>query len=296
MTDLASGSVRRLKKDMVDSRMNDLKTAKTNGVIKLGDKKSAATGKIKRSQEQEELIVSRLMGLFIAATLLIVTLLLIKKNETPATFITIQNALPFVWLAFGLLTAAAAAYYIVLRVKHVDDSSKPFSSTILLVSAAYLFIMSLLFRSFEINTHIIFVIVTAAFCFIYAFYPRSFFFFSLAAAIGGMGIYCARYGELSFISPKMIIVSLLRIASFVLPVAATVLFYLARKGASNKPRGNSFPVLGDGYNGLSMVIGAALLLAGTIVVSFFPEFVFYTLVIYFGAYLVSAIVCTVKMI
>lgn len=262
----------------------------------MGDKKGAATGKIKRSQEQEELIVSRLMGLFIAATLLIVALLLIKKNETLEFMSILEKALPYAWLVFGLLTAAAAVYYIVLRAKHIYDSTKPFSSTVLLVSAAYLFIMSLLFRYFEINTHIIFVIVTAAFCFIYAFYPRSFFFFSLAAAIGGIGIYCARYGALSFISPKMIIVSLFRIASFALPVAAAVLFYLARKGASKKPRGNSFPILGDGYNGLSMIIGAALLLAGTILVAFFPEFVFYTLVIYFGAYLVSAIVCTVKMI
>lgn len=262
----------------------------------MGDSKSAATRKVKRSQQQEELIVTRLMGLFIAATLLIVGLLMIKKNETIA-FVTNFNAiLPYIWIALGLLTAAAAAYYIWLRVKKIDDSAKPFSSTIMLLSAAYLFLLSLLFHTFSINTHIIFVIVTTAFCFIYAFYPRWFFFFSLAAAIGGLGIYCAKYGALNLLSVKSLIIAALRIGSFILPVAAAALFFMARKGAAGKPRGREFPVLGDGYNSLSVIIGAALLLVGTLFVTIFPQFVFYTLVVYFGAYLISAIVCTVKMI
>lgn len=276
--------------------MNNFKSANTNGVINLGDNKTVATRKIKRSQEQEELIVTRLMGLFIAATLLIVGLLLYKKNETIAFVTKFNDVLPYIWIGLGLLTAAAAAYYIFLRVKRVDDSAKPFSSTILLAAAAYLFLMSLLFRSFTINTHIIFVIVTTAFCFIYAFYPRYFFFYSLAAAIGGMGIYCAKYGALNLLSVKMVIVALLRVSSFVLPFAAAALFFIARKGAAGNSKGKRFPVLGDGYDRLSIIIGAALLLVSTVFVTIFPQFVFYTLVVYFGAYLISAIVCTVKMI
>ncbi|HHW24696.1 MAG TPA: hypothetical protein GXX22_04475 [Clostridiales bacterium] len=275
---------------------NHLKTAKTNGVIGLGDGKTAATRKVKRSQQQEELIVTRLMGLFIAATLLIVGLLLIKKNETIAFMTRFNAILPYIWIALGLLTAAAAGYYIWLRVKRVDDSKKPFSSAILLGSAAYLFVMSLLFRTFSISTHIIFVIATTAFCFIYAFYPRWFFFFSLAAAVGGMGIYCAKYGFAIPLSVKGAIFVLLRIASFALPFAAAALFFMARKGARKVPGGRQFPVLGSGYDSPSVIIGAALLLALNIFVIVFPQLVFYSLVVYFGAYLISAIVCTVKMI
>lgn len=273
--------------------MNNFKTANTNGVIKLGDKKTVATGKIKRSQEQEELIVTRLMGLFIAATLVIVGLLLIKKNETISFVAKYDVALPIVWAILGVCTAAAAVYYFWLRAKHVNDSAKPFSSTILLGSAAYLFIMSLLFRTFSINTHIIFVIATTVFCFIYAFYPRYFFFYSLAAAIGGLGIYCAKYGIPSFFNVKTVIIVLLRVASLLLPFAAAALFFMSRRG-SKKPKVLS--ILGEGYNSLSVIIGAVLLLVGTVFVTIFPQFVFYTLVVYFGAYLISAIVCTVKMI
>lgn len=276
--------------------MNNFKTANVNGVMKLGDSKIAASGKIKRSQEQEELIVNRLMVLFIAATVLVVTLLLLKKNETLSYVQTLNVVLPFVQIGFGLLTLAAAAYFIILRVKHINDGAKIFSSPVLLGTALFLLMIALLYRSFEINTHIIIVIAVSAFCFIYAFYPRSFFFFSLAAAAGGIGVYCARYGLPSVLSVKMAIVALFRILSFALPVAAAVLFILARRGAGNKPRGNRFPVIGDGYNSPAFIIGAGLLLACAATVTFLPGLAFYTLVVYFGAYLVSAIVCTVKMI
>jgi hypothetical protein len=277
--------------------MNNQKTANVNGVIKLGDTKIAATGKIKRSQEQEELIVNRLMGLFIAATLLVVGFLLLKKNETLAYVKMLNTVLPFVQIGFGILTLAAVVYFIIKKVKHKDESTKTFSSPIILALSVFLFAISLLYRSFEINTHIIIVIVVTAFCFIYAFYPRSFFYLSLVAAIGGIGIYCARYGVPSLLSAKMAIVALFRVLSFALPVAVAILFFLARRGAGGKKtRGNKFPVLGDGYNNPVFIIGAALLLAGAVTVTFIPNLVFYTLVVYFGAYLVSAIICTVKMI
>ncbi len=262
----------------------------------MGENKITASGKIRRSQEQEELIINRLMSLFIAATVTIVALLLIKKNETLAYVNTIMAVLPFVQIGFGLLTAAALIYYIVLKVKHINDNKKTLSSPILLGTSAFLLVLSLLFRSFEINTLIIAVIAAAAFCFIYAFYPRSFFVFSLAAAVGGIGIYCARYGAFGFFSLKTVIIALFRIASFVLPFAIAVLFILARKDAKNKPRGNKFKLLGDGYNAPEFIIGAVLMLAGTTAVTIVPGLVFYTLVVYFGAYMICAIIRTVKMI
>ncbi|MDD6799722.1 MAG: hypothetical protein PUE85_04815 [Firmicutes bacterium] len=263
--------------------------------LSIGDNKNRK----KRDEKTEELLVNRLMLLFVAAIVAVVALLAIKKNGMFAMASFIMNVLPWAILISGLLLAGAAALFIYRRVKHIDDSMKVFSSGVLLFVAAMLF---LLFSTYEFvnrtsdgfSVTIAAIIIVTALCFIFSFYSRDFFRYSLFTAVGAALLYYSR-GSVDFASgASRAVVTVLA----ALLAAAVIVFMLVLRSNGGKISlgGKTITVMARNHKYYPFFIGAGSLLCALAFSAICSSLSIYALFAFAAVYLIIAIIYTVRMI
>jgi len=171
----------------------------------------------KNNAERDDFLSNRIMALLITVTAIIVTLLLLKKNNNHFEAQFIINALPFVRLGLSLVFVASLVYYIIRKRRKIDDSMKFFGSPLLFGSAFLLFGISLMFTYLLVMGTVICFIAAILLYFIYCFYQRDFFWFSVITAFGTVLLYAGSLDSTS-VMLKNIVKTAAKSSALILPV------------------------------------------------------------------------------
>lgn len=246
--------------------------------------------------ERDDFLSNRMMALLITVTALIVTLLLLKKNNNHFEAQFIIYALPFVRLGLGLVLIASFIYYIVRRRQKIDDSMKFFGSPILLGSASLLFGISLMFNYLLVIGTVICLIAAILLYFIYCFYQRDFFWFSIITAAGTILLYACSLDSTS-VMLKNIVKTAAKASAIILPVIFIIaILVFKRADGCIMLNGKNVKIMKDEYRYYPFITAAAITLAGSVAARFFLGTMIYSTVLLLAAYLLIAIIYTVKMI
>ncbi|MHB1152137.1 MAG: hypothetical protein ACYCWE_09425 [Eubacteriales bacterium] len=246
--------------------------------------------------ERDDLLSNRIMTLLITVTALIVTLLLLKKNNNHFEAEFIIYALPFVRLGAGLVFIASLAYYIVRKRQKIDDSMKFFGSPILLASASLLFGISLMFTYLLVTGTVICLIAAILLYFIFCFYQRDFFWFSVITAAGTVLLYAASLDPTT-VMLKNIVKTASKVSAVILPAIFIIaILVFKRADGCMMLRGRKVKIMKDEYRYYPFITAAAITLAGSVAARLFLGTMIYSIVLLLAAYLLIAIIYTVKMI
>ncbi len=247
-------------------------------------------------RDKEDFKSNRLMMLLVAATLFIVSLLLAKKNIINAEGIIIINALLYIQIAAGILFAAALVFFIIKKIKKHDEEDKYFKSSVLLGIAALILIIALLFKTILINGSVLFVIVAFLLYFLFCFYARDFFFYSVFTVLISIFMYLNSLYVSGGILKEIVKVSL-RGISIVIPVLVIIgAFVLYRNGGYISFRNEKILFMKPSYKYYPFFITAVIAIASCILIMLVHTSLIYTLIVLFAFYLLNAIIYTVKMI
>lgn len=144
------------------------------------------TKKEERIREKEKLsnvITNKMITVFLALVFAVVVL--VRVSSTGASELGFVLALPYIRIAFAVLTAAALVWYIVRRKRGADERMCVFSSPLLLgISATGLF-ASVMYTGFggAFRTVLALLAITLLF-FVYQIYAVDFFLCSVAVVTG----------------------------------------------------------------------------------------------------------------
>ena len=250
---------------------------------------------VEKSAKNDDLMVNRMMAIFAAALVYIVALLLLKKNGTSVETKFVLNVLPVLKAVTGLLSAAMVAFFLINRKRRVDESEWFFTTTHFVIFSFVLFLSAMLYGYIGNKGVVLGVVALLVAAFVYCFYQRDFFLYTLFTIVGALGLYAIRSGYSASIV-KYIFIIILKVAAFVLPIVTVIVVRIAQKndgciklfGKKHllfKPR-SLYPVF---------YIGAAVLLAAAVLSFFINAIALYTLIAFLALYLVIAIVYTVRM-
>lgn len=246
--------------------------------------------------ERDDFLANRMMSLLITVTAIIVTMLLLKKNNNHFEAQFIINVLPFVRLGLGLVFIASLVYYIIRKKQKIDDSMNFFGSPILLGSAALLFGISLMFTYLLVIGTVICFIAAILLYFIYCFYQRDFFWFSIITAAGIILLYAASLDPTS-VMLKNIVKTTAKASAIILPAIFIIAVLIFRRAEGCiMLRGKKVKIMKDEYRYYPFITVAAITLAGSIAAMFLLGTMIYSMVLLFAVYLLIAIIYTVKMI
>ena len=247
-------------------------------------------------REHDDFKSNRLMILMVSATALVVALLLMKKNIGNFEPIFILNVLLYVRIALGVIFAASLAFFIVKRRKLSDESGKYISSSVILGVSALLLIVSLVFEYIRTNGAVLFIISAFLLYFLYCFYARDFFWYSVFTVVCAGLMYSCSLATTIGLLKNVIKVSMKGFA-FVIPMLVVLaLIMLRRSGGIIEFRGKKIRLIRPGYNYYPFFCAAAVSIAGSIIIILFPSLLIYGLIALFAFYLLFAIIYTVKMI
>lgn len=245
--------------------------------------------------ERDDFLSNRMMALLITVTTLIVTMLLLKKNNNHFEAQFIIYVLPYVRLGLGLVFVASFIYYIIRRRQKIDDSMKFFGSPILLGSASLLFGISLMFTYLLVIGTVICFIAAILLYFIYCFYQRDFFWFSIITAAGAALLYASSLDPTS-VMLKNIVKTAAKVSAIILPVIFIIaILVFKRADGCIMLRSRNIKIMKDEYRYYPFITAAAITLAGSVAARFFLGTMIYSMVLLFAAYLLIAIIYTVKM-
>ncbi len=246
--------------------------------------------------ERDDFLSNRMMVLLITVTALIVTLLLLKKNNNHFEAQFIIYALPFVRLGSGLAFIASLAYYSIRKKQKIDDSMKFFGSPILLASASLLFGISLMFTYLLVTGTVICLIVAILLYFIYCFYQRDFFWFSVITAAGTVLLYAASLNSTT-VMLKNIAKTAAKFSAVILPVIFIIaILVFKRADGCIMLRSKKVKIMKDEYRYYPFITAAVITLAGSVAAMLFLGTMIYSIVLLLAAYLLIAIIYTIKMI
>lgn len=258
------------------------------------------SNEIKKSKEEIELknntIVNRMMIMFGLATAAVVALLLIKRSGGATERIFVLDWLFYLKIASGILLAGAIVYFAVQKKRNVDESLKMFSSITLLILTVILFSICMLYQYFGNMAMVIIVIGALVLSFVYNFYQRDYFYYSVFTVINVMLMYLVRTG-LSRMIWKNILIYTSKVLIFVIPVIVVgVLLYAKVKDGAVKFNGKSYMIMKPSYLYLPFYIGAAIAIIAGVVGLFLGSYVIYLIIAQLAVYLLFGIIYTIKMI
>lgn len=258
------------------------------------------SNEIKKSKEEIELksntIVNRMMVMFGLATAAVVALLLIRRSGGATERIFVLDWLFYLKIASGILLAGAIAYFAVQKKRKVDESLKIFSSTTLLILAAILFSVFMLYQYLGNMAMVIFVIGALVLSFVYNFYQRDYFYFSVFTVVNVILMYFTRAG-LSIMVWKNIIIYTSKVLIFVIPlIVAAVLLCAKANDGTVKLKGKSYKLMKPSYLYSPFYIGAAIAIIAGVVGLFLSSYVIYLIIAQLAVYLLFGIIYTIKMI
>lgn len=247
-------------------------------------------------ERRDDFLANRMTVILIAATALIITMLLLKRNNNHFEAQFILYVLPFLRPVLGLAFVAALIYRTTIKIKKTDDSMRFFGSAFMLGIASLLFGLSLIFTYVLVMGSVICLIGATLLYFINCFYQRDFFWFTVITAAGAMLFYIGSLEASSVIS-KNIVKTAARYLSIILPVIFIIAVVLLKRWGGYIIRGGKrAKIMKQEYNYYPFITSAAITLAGAVAARLFPGAVIYFMIILLIAYLLVAIIYTVKMI
>lgn len=247
-------------------------------------------------QQKNNVSVNRMMIMFILATAAVVALLMIKKNGS-----RVENAFVFNWLIYfkigsGILLAGAATFFGIQKKRNIDDSLKIFSSTTLLILAAVLFSVFMLYKPFQNTAMVILVISALVLSFVYNFYQKDYFYYSVLTVAAVVFMYFMRMG-ITVIVWRNILTITSYVLIFLIPVVIIIgLLYAKSKNGIVKFGDKNYVLIKPSYLYYPFFIGAIIAIAAGIVGILFPSYIIYMMIAQLAAYLLFGIIYTIKMI
>lgn len=259
--------------------------------LKLKDKIAAR----EEQEKRDDLLANRMLVLMVAVTFLIVVMLLIKKNNPTFEAVFILHALNWVRIGFGVLFAAALVNYIVKRRNNADESGKLINSSLLLCGASTLLVISLLFTKLLTTGCVAVLLAAAVLYFIFCFYQRDFFWYTVMTYCGALLIYLASL-RLGGGTIKTIAKIVGKCAAFVLPVIVMIAVLVIRSRLGSLTiGGKKRRIMRSGYLYYPFIVCPAVTIAGAALSMFIPAAMVYAVVAMFAVFLIIAIVYTIKM-
>jgi len=254
------------------------------------------TGKAKADIERrDDFLANRMMALLIAVTAVIVMLLLLKKNNIHFEAQFIIYALPFFQIGLGLAFISSLIYHIIRKKRKIDDSKKFFGSSMLLGSAALLSGISLAFTYLLVTGTVICLIAAVMLYFIYCFYQRDFFWFSVITAAGTVFLYTGSLDPTA-VPLKNIIKTAAKGSAVLLPlIFIAAILILRRADGHIMLNGKKTKIMRKEYRYYPFITAAVITFAGSAAVLFIPGIMIYSIILLLAAYLLIAIIYTIKM-
>lgn len=253
------------------------------------------TKKEERIREKEQLsnvITGKMVIVFLALVLAIVVLVRVSTTGAEPAFVL---SLPYVAIAFGALTAAALVWCLICKKRGVNEKMRVFSSPLLLGIAASGLFTALLYTGIGGAFRMILVLIAVALLFfVYQIYSVDFFLCSTAAVAGAVSAAVIRGAMTgSFGSSKIFVAAAAAtFAAAMLIFAFGLILRLDREGKIKlggetlKKPAHMLPVA------LYAVLAVSLV---AVVASFFVPGLLYCIAAIAVAYLIVAIIYTVKM-
>ncbi len=250
---------------------------------------------VQKSAKNDDRMVNRMMAVFAMALVLIVALLLLKKQGSSVETRFVLHVLPYIKAVTGLLFAGMVAFFLINRGRHTDESGWFFNTTHFVIFSFILFLSALLYSYIGNKGVVLGIVALLVSAFVYCFYQRDFFLYTLFTILGAFGLYAIRSGYSASVL-KYVFVIILEVVAFVLPVVTVIVMLIAQKNDGcitlfgkkitlMKPK-SLYPVF---------YIGAAVLLIAAVLSFFINAIALYTLLAFLALYLVIAIVYTVRM-
>jgi len=263
----------------------------SNNELKFKEKSSQKIAMEKR----EDFLSNRIMIVFVTLTVLIVTLLLLRKNNNNFEASLITGPLLGIRIGLGVLFAASVGYFAYKKKSHADESFKYFNSSFLLGCAAVLFVVSLVFPYILTLGTVVVLIAALLLYFLYCFYAGDFFAYSVMTAIGSLFIYASSLGVTAG-AVKGIVKFAAKGCAVILPVIVIIaLFVLRSSNGDIQLKGKRVKIMRPGYNYYPFFVGAVITFAGSLASLFFAPAMLYAQIVLFVAYIVIAIIYTIKM-
>ena len=249
-------------------------------LIVLSNMKKAADSHVrgvKRDVAAQRIIV------FSVVLVAVVLAVMMLKNSSISTALTFYNSVrPVLIPVFALLTAGAAALWIVRRKKGVDEHDTVLSGSLLTIIAGGLLAACVGYSALSGTRLLVCLIAASALFYIYYLYPRTFFAYSAVTLAGGLLLAFFRFGTgiLGLIVPAVLL-------------AALEIVVLMMLVGGKHPLGKLVPTASK--ERLPFVITAAVVLVGLVLGFIAPSMLFYAIALLFASFLVIAIINTLRM-
>jgi len=251
--------------------------------------------KEKKNQQSNDTMVNRMMALFCAAVVYVVALLLLKKNSVFEVKFVV-NALPIVRLVTGLLFAGTVAFFLTNKKRNVDETAWFVTTKHMVVLSFVLFASSMLYTYVGNSGIVVGVIALLIAVFVYCFYQREFFVYTLFAMAAALGLYGVK-GGYSASQVKLVMSVVLTVLAFAAPIILFIVMSKIKKNNGKLKIGKAnVEIMKKDSSYLPFWIGAIYVLAAAAVGLIFNQIALYTIIAFLFLYLVFAIVYTVKMI
>ena len=246
-------------------------------------------------EKKEYFLANRMLMVMLAATVFIVSALLVRKNDPYFDPFFIVKCLKWVQLGLGILFAAAVAYFVVQKSRGADEKYKYLSSPFLLGIAALLFAISLFYAKIGTMGTVIAMIGAIVLYFIYSFYQRDMFYYSLFTCFGALLVTVCSRGVAHF-SIRVLAKYGIRVAAVVLPILLIVaMIMLSKNDGAFTFKGKKYRIMKPNYCYYPFHVVSIITLVGSLGCMFFPALLMYSLIALFGALLVIAVVYTINM-
>ncbi len=259
--------------------------------LKLKDKIVAR----EQQEKRDDFLANRMLILMLAVTFAVVAMLLIKKNNPTYEAVFILHALTWVQIGFGVLLCAAIANFVIKRKNGADESGRYIDSGLLLCAAASFFLMSLFYTKLLTTGCVAFLLAAVILYFIYCFYQRDFFWYTVMTYCGAVLIYLASL-RLGGGTVKIIAKIVGKCAAFILP-AAVIIAVLVIRGRLGTVSigGKKRRIMHQGYLYYPFIVCSAVTLAGAVTAFLLPAAMIYAVVALFAVFLIIAIIYTIRM-
>lgn len=247
-------------------------------------KKDIKTRKEKKKAERraEDIKLYRLMVEFVLAVVMVLGVIsLAKANQIYIA----QNVMPIVCVATGILFAAAAIGFILVKRKGTNESGKIITSAGVFGNAAVLFFASAHYYLFcDIKQLALSIVIVSLLYFVYSIYGGPFYRYSLSTAAGFLALSVAMIDNSAVISLATLLMKGAYLLAYVIPVLSIVLVIIGK--AKRKVSTNLT---------VSVIISSLIILAGAVLFILDPAAVVYSIFALLAYYLVTTVVYTVKM-
>lgn len=257
--------------------------------------KNKIKSEAKRIRKLRHHTVVNRMTLAAVLTVIAVSLLMLISNNANRQIVFMVKINPILLWVSGAAVVLAAGYFVFDHFIRKSEEMRILSSGFLLGATAVLFAISLYYRINHNVAHMIFGFIAAFILYaVYNVYNKNFFAGSLMTLVGIVLVY---FGSDSHSSDLGRLASSLCAAAAIALGALAVIFaaVLAAKGGVLSIGSRKIRPFGNDDTSVSLIVAGAISVIGGFFGFFMTAASSYVLIAFFIAYLVAAVVNTIKM-